>query len=367
MSGTVDLCSRSQHVMLLYNNDSDRNLASVNYINRGLKEKQLCVYASVDAQDSSHLQKLSLQVNNYHENTNKRNLLIVDLKPFYESALVGDLTPFEDFKVQLLQELKDGGDHKGVLIVADCADYLSRNKHFEKCNMVEKWWQDSYVRWIQDQQQQLQQEKEQQNYSLNVICPHPGSILSKHPFDQYRNQISHNHSITMDAADCVFADYQSIPNEPAGLSSVPSSSFSPELALRPLRILVAEPDPDLQQVYDIWLASKGLNAIITDSGKKCLDEVLKASYEDAGKNKNRNEGFDIIILDTHLNDIRCSQVAKKIVTGKADQKIIFTSTLPSTYVKEDVIDSISGINNSQILVKPFQLSDLLSLLTMGTT
>jgi hypothetical protein len=205
MSSVFDLTSRSQHVMLLYNDNSDRNLASVNYINQGLKEKQLCVYASIDATDSFHLQKISLQINNYSENINKRNLLIVDFKPFYDSALAGDLTPFEKFKMQLLQELKkDDKDHKGVLIVADCADYLSRNKHFEKCNLVEKWWQDVYVEWIQAQQQ---------NYSINIICPHPGSILNRRPFDQHRNQISHNHSITIDTSDCIFADYTSTSNK----------------------------------------------------------------------------------------------------------------------------------------------------------
>lgn len=214
MSSVFDLTSRSQHVMLLYNDNSDRNLASVNYINQGLKEKQLCVYASVDATDSFHLQKISLQINNYNENINKRNLLLVDLKPFYDSALAGDLTPFEKFKMQLLQELKkDDKDHKGVLIVADCADYLSRNKHFEKCNLVEKWWQDVYVEWVQGQQQQQRQQQREHNYSINIICPHPAFLLNKYPFDQYRNQISHNHSITIDTSDCIFADYTSTSNK----------------------------------------------------------------------------------------------------------------------------------------------------------
>jgi len=361
MSCAIDLCSSSQHVMLLYDGDSDRNIASVNCINQGLKEKQLCVYASVDANDSSHLQKMSLQINNYNENINKRNLLVVDLKPFYDSALAGDLTPFENFKAQLLQELKDGGDHKGVLIVADCADYLSRKKHFEQCSLLEKWWQDFYVRWMQERQE----EKEKENYILNVVCPHPGSILNRNPFEQYRNQISHNHSITMDAADCVFADCAPISNKPAGMSPF-TSSFSPEVEMPPPRILVVEPDPDLQKVYGIWLSSMGFNAIITDGGKKCLDEILKATYkgEEKGKNK-KNECFDLIILDTHLDDIPCLQVAKKIIAGKADQKIIFTSTMPCTFVKEYIVDPIGGINSTHILIKPFNLSDLLYLIEKG--
>jgi hypothetical protein len=209
MSSVFDFTSRSQHVMLVYNNISDRNLASINYINQGLKAKQLCVYASVDATNSSHLRKISLQINNYNENINKRNLLIVNLKPFYDSALAGDLAPFEDFKMQLLQELKKDGnkDHKGVLIVADCADYLSRSMHFEKCIRVEKWWQDVYEEWVQGQQAQ------QHNYSINIICPHPGYILNRHPFDQYKKQIFHNHSITIDTCDCIFADYTSTYNK----------------------------------------------------------------------------------------------------------------------------------------------------------
>ena len=35
--------------------------------------------------------------------------------------------------------------------------------------------------------------------------------------------------------------------------------------------------------------------------------------------------------------------------------------MPSTFVKEDIVIPIGGINNDQIPIKPFQLSDLLSL------
>jgi len=49
MSNAINLSSSSHHVMLLYNDYSDRELASIKYINQGLQEKQLCIYASVDA------------------------------------------------------------------------------------------------------------------------------------------------------------------------------------------------------------------------------------------------------------------------------------------------------------------------------
>jgi hypothetical protein len=55
--------------MLLYNDYSDRELASINYINQG---KQLCIYASIDAYDTSHLSRISQKINDYEENIIKK-------------------------------------------------------------------------------------------------------------------------------------------------------------------------------------------------------------------------------------------------------------------------------------------------------
>ena len=55
------------------------------------------------------------------------------------------------------------------------------------------------MEWIQGQKHN--------KYNINIICPHPGHILHRHPFDHYKKQISHNHSITIDTCDCIFADY----------------------------------------------------------------------------------------------------------------------------------------------------------------
>jgi CheY-like chemotaxis protein len=350
--------------VILYDNNSERDLVSAKYVNRGLEEKQLCIYASVNAyDDASHLAKISSQINDYEENINKGNLLIVDLKPFYNSALIGDLTPFENFYIQLLQQLKKNRDGKcGVLIVADCADNLFRNKHFDQCDLVEKWWQDVYVKWLR----QLQDRE--QNYIINIICPHSGSLLSKHPFDQHKHQLSHNHSITIDAAASrmLLTEYTTEFYREKKVLARESSSSSvlPTIEELPLRVLIVEPEPDIQQVYNIWLKSMGFKEIvITDSGKKCLNEILKI----ADINKNNSQEFDMIILDTHLRDISCTQVAKEIVDIKPDQRIIFTTTLPYNIVRQD-IDSIGIKNNNNnikgILTKPFRFSELSSLIGM---
>ncbi|HET7149404.1 MAG TPA: response regulator [Candidatus Nitrosopolaris sp.] len=338
MSDVRNPPSRSQHVMLLYDINSNRDLAAINYINQGLTEKQLCIYASVNAYDPSHLSMISSRIKNYEENIGKRNLFIVNLKPFYDSVLAGDLTPFEEFKVQLQKELKD----RDVMIVGDCADNLFRNKHFDQCELVEKWWQENYIEW----------RRLGQNH-ITIICPHSGSLLSKDPFEHHKHQISHNHTVAIDITGRRVKGY-------IMAKEVAESDIYPREI--PIQILVAEPERDLQQIYNIWLRSMGFkNITITESARKCLDELLKI----IDANKNKTNGFDmVVILDTHLKDIPCIQVAKEIVNKRPNQRIIFTTTLPPDNFRQDLYSN--GIkNNNEILLKPFRFSKLLSLIGMS--
>ena len=131
-------------------------------------------------------------------------------------------------------------------------------------------------------------------------------------------------------------------------------------------VLVAEPEPDLQQMYSIWLRYMGLKEIsITNGGKKLLDEIIKSidvnKDRDKDKDKDKTDGFGIIILDAHLKDIPCIQVAKEIANTTPDQQIIFTSTLPADIINQH-IDSAGITNIKGILTKPFRYSDLSSLI-----
>jgi len=65
------------------------HLLAVN-INLALENKQLCLYVTVNVVDTSNLSKISSGIKDYEEHINKRNLFIVNLKPFYDSALAGD-------------------------------------------------------------------------------------------------------------------------------------------------------------------------------------------------------------------------------------------------------------------------------------
>jgi response regulator of citrate/malate metabolism len=99
--------------------------------------------------------------------------------------------------------------------------------------------------------------------------------------------------------------------------------------------------------------------VIVDSGRKCIEELVRYYVETKeGASLHQNP---IVILDTHLKDIRTIEVAKEIINRNPQQKIIFTSTLPTDVVRQDTI--LAGLDNCNILTKPFQLSKLSSLFT----
>ena len=187
MSSLVN-SSCHEHVMLLYDNDDERNEIAVNYINEGLKRGQLAVYASVNASDQSHMPKILSRIMNYKENMNQGDLLILSLMPFYKRALSGDLEPFQDFKALLEEIVKERiavGKSSEVVVVADCADNLSRNEKFDECVYVERWWQDTHLEW------------QKNDLKITVICPHPNSILDKNLFVHHKQLISRQHSLTI--------------------------------------------------------------------------------------------------------------------------------------------------------------------------
>lgn len=119
------------------------------------------------------------------------------------------------------------------------------------------------------------------------------------------------------------------------------------------RALIVEPEKDIQKVYRAYLAFRGVNAVIVDDMEKCLDQIFSPSYE----------GFEVVIIDTHLQNTNISsaiELAKTIKDAIPDQKIIVTTTSPLTEVSSKMMSF--GISKEDLLVKPFELSRLLCLI-----
>ena len=289
-------------------------------INDGLKDGQFCVYASVNAYDSSHLSKLSSKITNYTQNIKDGKLKIVNFRPHYESALKGDFTPFIKLKIELekilLQRINEG-KRGTIMVFADAACYLSHNRQFRECVALEKLWQDVHTEWIKN------------NQDITVICPHPSSILMEDPSLDIKSQIGAQHSFTIDLEK----DFP--------LSAIQSKQ---------IRILIAEPEMDIRNLYDAFLDSLGIEVVSVESGNKCLESAFDTD----------GDGYDIIILDSHLNDIGGLDLARRIHERMPNQRIVLTTTLPLSQIRNFL--NSTGINQEDVLLKPFKFSTLLSVI-----
>ena len=313
--------SYREHVMLLYHSDEERSAAAVDYINEGLKSDHLCIYASVGACDSASKwcsSILSSEIENFEENVKHGNLVIIDFRPLLDTARRGDPTLFNQLKSQietiLKQRIAEGRGDK-ILLFADAACTLSENKQFKECVELEGWWHHAHQEWIKSSQ------------NITVICPHPAAVFNEGTTTTHvKAQIAAVHSVMLQARN---------------------DKHQTAAVAKPIRILIAEPEQDIQTTYRMYLDSLGLETTIVSNANRCLESVF---------NTVDTKGFDLIILDTHLKDISGIEVARKIKQRLPDQWIIITSTTASVSEMGSF-----GLSKDDILQKPFSFSKLLGL------
>jgi two-component system, OmpR family, response regulator len=127
------------------------------------------------------------------------------------------------------------------------------------------------------------------------------------------------------------------------------------------RILIVEPDSDIHVLYSLFTKQYGFSISdvkVVQNGNKCL-EIIHSSREDNNEN-NKNNDYDIFIVDTHLRDISGFEVARKLRDRLPHKRIILTTTYSLDNIRS-MIDSI-GIKSQDMLFKPFNYSDLVSIL-----
>jgi CheY-like chemotaxis protein len=309
--------------MLLCNNQDEYDSAAIDSINEGLETGQLCMYASVFNGDKSHLSEISSKITNYLENIEKGNLVIIDFLPFYESAKASNLAPFKQLKKrieELLHKRISEGKGDKVLLFAEAAGFLSEHYHFDKSVELESWWNDTHFEWLRNK------------LNITVLCPHSANVLNEESNLYAKSQIGKAHSLTLELQKCRIR------------------------ANGGLRVLIVEPEKDIQKVYRAYLASRGVNAVIVDDIRKCSDQIFSPS----------DEGFEVVIIDTHLqNSISYGiKLAKTIKNAIPDQRIVITTTSPLTDVSSKMTSL--GIAVEDVLIKPFSLSTLLSIIQAHT-
>jgi two-component system, OmpR family, response regulator len=253
-------------------------------------------------------------------------LRIVDFKPYYESALNVDFRPFKKLKKELEETLnhrKSECKKDAILVFADAACFLSHNKQFDACEILESWWHETTMEWKQN------------NQNITVVCPHPGLVLNDPLLSATKGRLNGMHTITIDLN-------QSIENQK-------------KKEKKTKRILIAEPNSDIQFLYSLFTKEYGFSISdvnMVENGNKCL-EILHSSTEN-------NNDYDLIIIDTHLRDISGFEVAKKIRDKLPHKRIILTTTYSLENIS-GIIDSID-VKREDVILKPFNFSELISVI-----
>jgi CheY-like chemotaxis protein len=181
------------------------------------------------------------------------------------------------------------------------------------------------------------------NKNITVVCPHPNYVFKNNSEQDVKNRLCDSfHDTTIDIEDEHSLQY----------------FYNLITKNRQIRILIAESEPDLCCVYkeylNEYLKDIGCEVSLVRSGRECIKYLLDS------KDKEEEEQFDMVILDSHLPDIKGVEVIKQIRKEIPNQRIIFTTTYSFSEIR-NIIDSCV-IDTRDILLKPFYFTKLLSVI-----
>ena len=101
------------------------------------------------------------------------------------------------------------------------ACFLSHNKHFVECEVLEKWWHNTTTEWGRN------------NQNITVVCPHPGLVLNNPILTDTKGHLNGMHTITIDLNQ--YTEENQKKNKK-----------------KTKRILIAEPELGIQVLYSLY-------------------------------------------------------------------------------------------------------------------
>ena len=141
--------------------------------------------------------------------------------------------------------------------------------------------------------------------------------------------------------------YKTTPNKIG--NSKPDKSSSKEL--KQVRILVAEPEPDILSLIKAFLETLGIKSATVADGEEALNIFLEE--------ENKGRPYDIVVLDTHLQGLGGLDLAKMIHGISPTQRIIMITTTPMEYLPKNILEA-AIIDEEDILTMPFRLAAFVS-------
>lgn len=128
-----------------------------------------------------------------------------------------------------------------------------------------------------------------------------------------------------------------------------------------MKVLIAEDDPNAASLYEMALADRGHEAMLTRDGKECIEMYLKAVSERLDDNLDARSvsPFNAVILDYRMPKMNGLDVAKEILSINPRERIIFASA----HVIDTLSQSISELGKVvELLQKPFEMDSFVDLL-----
>ncbi len=121
-----------------------------------------------------------------------------------------------------------------------------------------------------------------------------------------------------------------------------------------LSILVAEPEHDIQLIYQLFL--KDWAAEIVDTGQKCIDILSR-----------QDRYFDMVIIDSHIKGLDSIETIQRIRRIVPHLHIVVTSTNSTEFMQKIKAIEIENTQDNDeyfidVIQKPFSFIQLLSLL-----
>jgi DNA-binding response OmpR family regulator len=99
-----------------------------------------------------------------------------------------------------------------------------------------------------------------------------------------------------------------------------------------MKILIVEDDRDIALMYRVALKDRNHHPTLTDNGEDCLTiyrQELKNFVSRMGAlDNNKQDVFDMVVLDYRLPETNGIEVAKEIIKINPKQRIIIASSYP---------------------------------------
>ena len=169
------------------------------------------------------------------------------------------------------------------------------------------------------------------------------------------NEIISNYELFADLAQGVFGrmtESKILDPIKLELSKLETEHISQEKRIekKSMRLLIADDEPAILELYKSYLETKGYEVTATTDGRKCVDAYKRISNIQQDRNY-----FDVIILDHKMPIMTGLQAAVEILEINPQQRIIFASG----YLERTLLEILTKLNRAiAVIEKPFSLDVL---------